>query len=215
MGKEVKTLALILFGTFALIFLGIVLLGRGEAKKEETVSDTNLLVKENSNIQKAPDEKAVLVEFGDYQCPACAQFDPFVENVKEKYKDNLTFVFRHFPLQQHNNSTNAAIAAEASGKMGKFWEMHKLLYEKQEEWSELKDPKEKFMEYAKELELNEEEFGKLYDEKINLDKINTDKNDAILIGVNSTPTFYLDGKKLDVNPTQLDMFVKSAIDSKK
>ncbi|MEK7166597.1 MAG: thioredoxin domain-containing protein, partial [Patescibacteria group bacterium] len=72
--------------------------------------------------------KITLVEFSDFECPACGAAYPVVKKVTETYKDDLRFVFRHFPLAQHKNARFAAQAAEAAGAQGKFWEMHDLLF---------------------------------------------------------------------------------------
>ena len=82
--------------------------------------------------------KVVLLEYGDYQCPACASANATVQEIKEKYKDKLTFVFRNLPLVSiHPNARAAASAAEAAGLQGKYWEMHNLLYDNQDSWGSL------------------------------------------------------------------------------
>jgi protein-disulfide isomerase len=90
----------------------------------------------------------------------------------------------------------AAKAVEAAGKQEKFWEMHDVLFEKQGEWSELSDAKEKFLEYARQLELNEEKFLTDFDSKEVEEKINSEIASGNRLGVNATPTFYLSGAKV-------------------
>ncbi len=80
------------------------------------------------------DSSVKIIEFGDFECPACGFFYPIVKEVKEKYKDQISFQFRHFPLvQSHRNALASHRAAEAAGKQGKFYEMHDLLYGNQED----------------------------------------------------------------------------------
>lgn len=134
---------------------------------------------------------AILVEFSDFQCPACKAYQPVVDELLQKYKDNLYFSYRHFPLPQHTFGEAAARAAEAAGKQGKFWDMLALLFAKQEDFSDTL-----WVQLAKELQLNEAQFQKDFASQTIIDKINLDKADGLSSGVNSTPTFFLNGVKL-------------------
>lgn len=147
-------------------------------------------------------KKVILVEYGDYQCPGCgAAYDP-IKTVTEKYKGQLTFVFRNYPLTTiHPNARAAASAAEAAGLMGKYWEMHDKLYESQSDWenASTSERTEQFVNYAGEIGLDKAKFrttlnekGQVINQKINFDLALGKKN-----GVDGTPTFYLNGKKLD------------------
>ena len=112
------------------------------------------LVRSNNYMTGNKDAKVTIVEFGDYQCPACGAAHPIVKSVLEEYKDNtnVNFVFRHFPLDSiHPNAHISSEAAEAAGAQGKFWEMHNILYERQEQWSTLPDPLLAFESYATEI----------------------------------------------------------------
>lgn len=146
--------------------------------------------------------KVVLIEYGDYQCPGCGSAYAPIKTVTEKYKNEVTFVFRNNPLTSiHPNAKAAAAAAEAAGKMGKYWEMHNILYEKQDDWSSasISDRGELFSSYASEIGLDENKFSKILEgqgDAIN-QKINYDLALAKKSGVTGTPTFYLNGKKID------------------
>lgn len=154
--------------------------------------------------------EVVLVEFGDLQCPACKAYEPTLKQIRDEYASNLTFIYKHFPLPGHKNAFPAAVAAEAASRQGSFWEYHDILYEKQEEWAQLPNPEEKFVEYAKSLELDTEQFKKdLQDKKLS-DIVNAQKDEGGKIGVNATPTFYVNGKYLEVN-NSFESF-KKAID---
>ncbi|QQS39234.1 thioredoxin domain-containing protein [Candidatus Woesebacteria bacterium] len=143
---------------------------------------------------KGPKEASVtLIEYADYQCPACAGYHPIVRQLAKEFPDDLRVVYRHFPLTTiHANAFSAAKAAEAAGKQGKFWEMHDMLYERQSQWSE-GSAKEKFVEFAQELALDVDKF------KEDLDSSQTEERVSVGIalgnktGVNATPTFILDG----------------------
>jgi len=149
---------------------------------------------------------ATLVEYGDFQCPACGNYYPLIKQLEEKYPEDLRVVYRHFPLISiHPNAMPAALAAEAAGAQGMFWEMHDILYEKQTEWSGSKDAVLMFETYAKELGLDLDKFKLDMTSSEIKDAVNADIVSANAVGVNATPTFYLNGTKLQ-NPAGLEPF---------
>ena len=145
------------------------------------------------------DSKVVFVEYGDFQCPSCGSAYAQVKAATEQYQDKVAFIFRNFPLTTiHPNARVASAAAEAAGLQGKYWEMHNLLYETQTAWETLTGDQRttQFMSYAGELSLNETKFkidlaSALVNKKISFDQALGKK-----IGVDATPTFYLNGTKL-------------------
>ncbi len=141
--------------------------------------------------------KVTVVEFGDYQCPACKAEDPVVKQIIEEYKSNpnFNFVFLNFPLPQHANAQIAAEAAEAAGEQGKFWEMRSKLYETQADWSNLADPLDKFISYAKEFSLDTDKFKEAIQQKKFQSIIAADQQKGVEVGVSGTPTFYINGEK--------------------
>jgi protein-disulfide isomerase len=154
-------------------------------------------VRENDWVKGDPEAKVVLTEYGDFQCPACANYAPLVKRLSEETSKGLKVVYRHFPLTSiHKNAIPSAQAAEAAGRQGKFWEMHDTLYEKQTEWSDERDVKEKFIEYARILGLDEEKFKSDYDSDEVRQRIESDLSKALQLGLNSTPTFFLNGQKI-------------------
>ena len=134
---------------------------------------------------------AYLVEFSDFQCPACKAFQPVVDQVVEKYADRLLFAYRHFPLDQHEFAVGAALASEAAGKQGKFWEMYTLLFANQEKFSPTL-----WTQLATQLDLDTRTFEAALSDPTISDKIAADRAYGITIGVSSTPTFYLNGVEL-------------------
>jgi protein-disulfide isomerase len=90
----------------------------------------------------------------------------------------------------------AAEASEAAGEQGKFWEYHDILYSRQKEWSEVSSPLGHFESYAKEVNLELEKFKDALENHKFAEKISSDKNDGLSLGVNSTPTFFLNGERL-------------------
>ncbi len=148
--------------------------------------------------------KVVLVEYGDFQCPACGSAHPTVRKLTEKYQDQMLFVFRNFPLTQiHPNARAGAAAVEAAGLQGKYWELHNLIFESQDEWSSSStaDRGAIFASYAEKVGLDKNEFNSvLKKESTRISKkIDFDRALGNKLGVNSTPTFYLNGKKLEGN----------------
>ena len=170
------------------------------------------VVLENEWIKGNPEAAVTLIEYGDFQCPACAAYAPLVKQVSEEMTDTLRVVYRHYPLTQiHPNAIPAAQAAEAAGMQGKFWEMHDMLYEKQEEWSEQSNAEELFISYAEELELDIEKFKSDYDSSEVRDAIAADTVLGNQTGVSGTPTFVLNGQSIRA-PQSVEAF-KALIES--
>lgn len=139
-----------------------------------------------------------LVEYSDFQCPACAFYEPWIQQLAEEFGDDLTVVYRHFPLRQaHLNADWAARASEAAGLQGKFWEMHDLLFEKQEAWAERLDAKTVFIDYAADLALKAEQFKTDLNSKTVKDLVEADYQSGLDSGVKGTPSFFLNGEQID------------------
>jgi len=145
------------------------------------------------------DSKVILVEYGDYQCPSCGAAHPQIKAVTEEYKDKIAFVFRNFPLTTiHPNARAAAASVEAAGLQGKYWEMNNLVYESQSDWENLTGTArtDKFTAYAVSLNLNKDTFLKDLAGSAVGKKISFDQAIGKKIGVEATPSFYLNGEKL-------------------
>lgn len=193
MSNERKFLIAAALVTLIIVVGGVFLLGRPSKTDISNTVDQTVLLNDVKHSIGNPDAKVKIVEFGDYQCPACAQAEPTVKQLLEKNSDKIYFVFRHFPLPTHNNSRMAARAVEAAGDQGKYWEMHKIVYEKQTSWSTEAKPEEKFREFAKELGLDMDKFEEGLNK--NWDNIQADYALGNQNGVNSTPTFFVNGKR--------------------
>lgn len=199
MGKDAKILTGIGILTLIIVVVAAFTIGNQPANQEQkTLNESQIktLVRENSRQIKAKNAKVTIVEFADFQCPACGLAHPVTKEIKSKYKDKINFVFRHFPLvAPHKNAMAAAVAAEAAGVQGKFWEMHDRLFEYQSEWSNENDPQEIFARYAKEIGIDVEKFKEETKNKKHEEFVQNDINDGYSLGVNSTPTFYINGKE--------------------
>jgi protein-disulfide isomerase len=139
----------------------------------------------------------VLEEFGDFQCPPCGQMFPEVERMRQDYGDRVRFVFRQYPLMNvHPHALLAAHAAEAAGLQGKFWEMHRELFTDQQTWSRAQDPTPLFESYARRAGLDVDRFRRDLGGSETDARVVADRERGKSIGVESTPTFYINGRKM-------------------
>lgn len=142
--------------------------------------------------------KITIVEFGDYVCPACGLYAPYIKKILSDYAGKVNYVFRNYPLSYHTNAPLASYAALAAGLQGKYWEMHDKLYSRQSEWTDSNDAKNIFINYANELGLNKDQFAIDIDSQIIKDFVLRDKNDGDKVALKGTPTFFLNGNELSV-----------------
>lgn len=155
-----------------------------------------------------------LTEYGDFQCPACYSYEQIIAEVREKYKDQIHFQFRNFPLSIHQNARSAHRAAEAASNQGKFWEMHDLIYQSQDPegkngWAGSTNPyNDYFASFAKQIGLDASRFQTDFNSSQVNAVINADVAEGQRLGVNSTPTFLLQGKKIDEAPRDVAGFSK-------
>ncbi len=192
----------------ALVFGGFVI----SKDKSKTKTSNGSTVQPTEHIQGSKSSGVKLVEYGDFQCPACKQYYPIVTQVIEKYKDRIEIQYRNFPLiQLHRNAFAAHRSAAAADKQGNFWGMYDLLYQGQDSWASSGDPSSVFDDYAKQLKLNVEQFKSDAASQETNDKINADIAEGKKFDITGTPSFVLDGKKID-NPRSYDEFAK-AIDA--
>lgn len=184
-----------------IVFLGVFLINGNKTKDTKS---SNSSAATNHVIGTSP-KGVTLTEYGDFQCPYCGQYFPIVKQVQDKYKDQVVFQFRHFPITTaHPNAFAAARASEAAAKQNKFWEMHDVLYQNQQQWSSLSDPTKAFEAYAKSLGLNVTQFTKDSASSSANDFINADIAEANKLGVTGTPTFFINGKKISVTQSVED-----------
>lgn len=142
------------------------------------------------------DAKVVVVEFTDFQCPFCRRaFDNTFPTMKSEYIDTgkVLYVVRDFPLPFHQEADEAAEAANCAGDQGldKYWEMHDLLFVKQDEWAYQPSPYDKFKGYATDLGLDASTFNNCIDSGKYKNEIQADLSDGSGYGVSGTPTFYI------------------------
>jgi protein-disulfide isomerase len=204
MNKQfVAIVVVVLVGLF-----GIFYFNKDSAKAPVSGDDNSNSQTTGSNHTLGENAKSVtLVEYGDFQCPACAAYEPIVKEIREKYQEDISFQFRHFPLQQiHPNARAASRAAEAAGRQDKFWEMHDLLYEQQQVWSSSTTVNSIFEGYAQQLDLDIEQYKQDFASESVNDVINEDFSLGTQDGVNSTPSFILQGELINDPPQDIEGF---------
>ncbi len=199
--------AWIIFAAVVVIMFGGLIYLSGKDKIDVSNVDVNKITTASSqsgdiadHVFGKVDSKLVLIEYGDFQCPGCKQAQPVLETLSEKYKDQIAFVFRNFPLTTiHPNARVAAAAAEAAGLQGKYWEMHTLLYDNQDSWKSADTEQRNgiFEDYAKQLGLDATKFkAGLADVNVNK-KISFDQALGKKLNLSGTPSIFFQGKVVD------------------
>lgn len=178
------------------------------------VSEKTLLGTDPGTLSPSADAPVTLVEFADYQCPPCGMVSGTMTDIAEKYPDEVSVVIRNFPLTEiHPNAEAAAHAAEAARVQGRFPEMYKALFNGQQEWSELSGDKAEdvFADYAKTIGLDLERFDKDRNGSAIADLVKADQADGKAVGVQGTPTLFLNGEPLEISTLE---DITSAVEGK-
>jgi protein-disulfide isomerase len=196
--KNIPLLVVTLLGTLALIIFVAVIFSQSSTSNK--LIDPALLLGDTQNVVGPADAKVTIVEFSDFQCPACLASEPLVKDVLSKHGQQVRFVYRHYPLVTiHQHAQLAAQAAESAAAQGKFWQMHDKLFATQTEWADLKSSDEalaKFTTYAEDLAIDKAAFlEKIQSEDIK-QRITKDVGDGTKAGIQATPTFYVNGQQV-------------------
>jgi protein-disulfide isomerase len=195
---------LIFGGIIALLFIGAFYIAStaGEANNEG--------IEEMTHFKGNADAAVVLVEYSDFQCPACRAMYPIVSELVEQYGESLRFEYRHFPIEgSHPYALQAAVAAEAAGQQGKFYEFHDALFENQEAWSQSPTPNVFFAQYAEELGLDMDMYRRHSNASVLRDKVRAQQQTGIEVGVTGTPTMFLNGERMQYST--YDQFAEQVI----
>ncbi|RII95588.1 disulfide bond formation protein DsbA [Clavibacter michiganensis] len=174
------------------------------------------LVREDTRYLDEVGEDAItVVEFLDFECEACAAMYPYVEQMREKYAGQINVAVRYFPIPSHRNSQNAAVAVEAAAQQGQMQAMYSRMYETQAEWGEKQTPEiERFRGFAEEIGLDMAKFEAAVTDPATLERVISDRAEGTALGVTGTPTFFVDGKMLELTAFEdLDLAVQSALDN--
>ena len=192
-------------GATALVVLAVVALylftgaAATQASKAAPVSSTDI-------TYGPKDAKLTVIEYSDFQCPFCAVYAPILDQLRQKWGDQVQFVYRFYPLSNHKWAVFAAKAAYAAYLQGKFWEMHDLLFKNQDQWAGSTDPRPYFDKYAKSLGLDITKFHNDADAQSTADFISKQAAEGKAAGVTHTPWFVVGNKS--VLPRSFEQFDK-------
>jgi protein-disulfide isomerase len=172
---------------------------------------------ESMHVRGNPKARVTLEEFGDFQCPPCGSISGFLDELVKEYDPHLRIVFRNLPLSMHEHARDAALAAEAAGLQGRFWDMHDVLYREQATWSKAGNARELFESYAGMIGLNLDQFKKdMEGEKVRT-RVDSDQERANSLGVKITPTVFINDYQMgptDKTPEGLRTAINTALKEK-
>jgi protein-disulfide isomerase len=149
-----------------------------------------------AHVHGEPNAPVTLEEFGDFQCPSCSLVSSIIHNLEHDYGPRLRVVFRQFPLKMHSHALEAAIAAEAAGLQGRFWQMHDMLYQYQSAWSDAANVQPLFEAYAGNLGLDVDRFKKDMKTREVNERVASDMELGVARGVMNTPTLFINGREI-------------------
>lgn len=179
--------------------VGAIWLDDQRGEPEESADDTvgsSILVPEDARLLGEEGESGVtFVEFIDFECEMCREAFPVVEQLREEYAGEVTFVVRYFPLDGHTNSVPAARAVEAAGRQDQFEAMYRMMFETQPEWGESDEARDDvFRGFAEEIGLDMERYDVDVASEEVAERVQRDYDDALSLGLRGTPTFYIGGR---------------------
>jgi len=168
---------------------------------------------EQMHVRGQPRAPVTLEEFGDFQCPPCATAAGVIDKLEQDYGPRLRVVWRNFPLAMHAHALEAALAAEAAGLQGRFWEMHDLLYQNQDVWSKASDVRPFFNMYARSLGLDVERFAKDSASDEVKARVVSDGEHGVSRGVKNTPTLFINDREVrnSFSPERLHEAIDAAL----
>jgi protein-disulfide isomerase len=198
--KRFLPFALIVVVLIAAVAVGLVLLRSSQQSRNSNTPTpdpaTEVQGAEPPHVRGNASAPVTVEEFGDFECGACGAYHPEMKKIEAEYGDKLKVVFRELPLvTMHQHALLAAQAAEAAGLQGKFWEMHDKLYDNQVTWTKKTDLVPVFVDYAKELGLNPDQFMKDLNGENVAGRIFQDGKRAHSFGLKGTPSFFINGKE--------------------
>lgn len=157
--------------------------------------------RENSHVlDEVGPEAPTLVEFLDFECEACGAFYPVIEQLREAYDGRINYAFRYFPIPSHLNSMNAALAVEAAAQQDRVEDMYNRMFETQADWGDQQtDYAGLFRSFAEDLGLDMAAYDAAVADPATRTRIEEDYAEGQAMGVQGTPTFFLDGEKLELN----------------
>ena len=202
--SKAKILVWILLAAVVLAAVIAFLTARNDSTTAAVPDDVGQVVRENSRVlSQAANEQAVLVEFLDFECESCRAAYPLVEQLRAEHGDTVTFVHRYFPLPSHRNSMNAAVAVEAAAQQGAYEAMYQKMFEAQPQWGEsAEDQSAVFRGFAEDLGLDMAAYDAAVADPATTERVQLDVADGLALGVQGTPTFFLDGQQMSYSSVE-------------
>jgi protein-disulfide isomerase len=172
---------------------------------QQTANPNAPLGAQPANVLGNPAATVSIEEFADFQCPTCATIHTVLKNVQAAYGSRIKFTFRHFPLIQiHKNAFDAAVASEAAGRQGKFWDMQNLIFQNQQAWSASTDVRTVFNGYAERLGLDVERFKSDMAGMETKERVQRDMERGKALAITSTPTIFINGMSVPYEQMTLE-----------
>src|SRR6266508_6905667 len=216
-----RYLPFVIVGVVALATIGSgAMLYRAKRPQVVSIPENQMLQKGDTvsaHVRGNPDAPVTLEEYGDFQCPPCGMFAAFLQQLEKEYDSRLRVVLRNFPLLMHEHAREAALAAEAAGLQGHFWEMHDVLYREQAFWSYAPNARGLFESYAGTIGLNLDQFRKDIDSEKAKERVDSDHARGDSLGVKLTPTIFINNQPVDPkdkNPEGIHAAINAALEAK-
>lgn len=203
--KDIKFILGILGGTLILALGVSLFFANPPASGPAESIDSQKLVLGAANSRGSENAPVTIVEFSDFQCPACRNAWGLMESMALEYGNKTRLIYRHFPITAiHDQAISAAMAAEAAAAQGKFWEYAAILFDQQDAWSQIKNPRDLFLSYAGQAGvLDFDKFRQDLENDANKDKVLEDLRLGSRSGVGAVPAFFVNGEKTDLNGLKL------------
>jgi protein-disulfide isomerase len=195
--KKIRTGIII---TIIMVLVGSFIVSQRGSAVDPAVIESISVSEPTPHVKGNAESGITLIEYSDFQCPACKNAAPQISAIVEDFGDQFQLEYRHLPLRSiHPNAQAAAQAAEAAGMQGKFWEMHDMLFERQSEWAQSFNPERFFRNYANDLGIHADRL--VYDMESDIVKniIETQVKEAQDLGLPGTPSFVFNGEIIDIN----------------
>ena len=205
MSKAMKPVIVIILAVAVAAGAAVFLSRQPDQPSETTAAPLRADIKGGGHFRGPDNAELTLVEFGDYQCPSCGAYHPFVKEILNRYPKQLRLEFHHFPLISiHPNSMAASKAAEAAGEQGHYWEMHDALFEYQTQWADKPDPKPIFAAIANRIGIN----GTLLVQRMEgpdlQQRILRDVEQGNKANIQAVPTFFINGQEVHIKLSMED-----------
>ncbi|GIV98595.1 MAG: DSBA oxidoreductase [Herpetosiphonaceae bacterium] len=215
---------------FYLIFALVAVLGailvlrfgvRASGETEALVETEDVILPLHAPVGQTPDgffykgdpnAPVKVIEYADFQCPACAQVFRLLEPIiQQQYVETgkVQFIFHDFPLPMHKHALSAAAAARCAGDQGKFWPMHDLLLSRQQQWQDDDDPTPRFRQYAAEIGVEQPMFDQCLAQGAHIPALQAAADESFQRGITGTPTFVVNGRQ--VTATDLQAAIEQAL----